>query len=174
VAKVAVSKSVRVLYFQCVIDKIASNYKVRSGSSRKSRGGVLTNAEKIVPHPSFDSSTLNYDFMLLKLIQPLVYSERQQPIKIATESSRAYFASKEVLTCGFGLTQDDLQSNEFLRGVIVTFSGKEACSKAYPDMITEQMVCAGSDKNMDSCQGDSGDYFNIHDDISLSFIKLAY
>ncbi|KAG5672473.1 hypothetical protein PVAND_002600 [Polypedilum vanderplanki] len=140
----------------CVVDTDAKNYWVRSGSSRKSRGGTVTNAEKIIPHPDYDTKTLNYDFMLLKISHPLIYSERQQPIKIADDSSRAYFAGEEVLTSGFGLTQNDMESNEFLRGVIVKFSSKNECLKAYPEIITENMVCAGSQNNQDSCQGDSG------------------
>lgn len=146
----------------CVIDTIAANYKTRTGSSRKSRGGILTATEAIIPHPNYDSATLNFDFMLVKLAHPLVFSERQAPIKIATDTSKAYYAEEEVLTCGFGLTQNEMESNEFMRGVVVKFTSKEVCSNAYPNLITDYMVCAGSKDNKDSCQGDSGNFNNLN------------
>jgi trypsin len=140
----------------CVIDRDAKNYKVRSGSSRKSRGGTMTDAAEVIPHPEYDSKTLNYDYMLIKLATKLEFTQRQQPIKLAEENSKAYFEDEEVLTSGFGQTQNEMQSSEFLRGVVVKFTGRTACKKAYPDLITDYMVCAGSKSNQDSCQGDSG------------------
>lgn len=134
----------------CGEQKVAENFKIRSGSSRKSRGGEIHAVESIYSHPNYSAATLDNDFMLLKLKEPLKYDAKRQPIQLA--EPYMYYQGAQILTSGLGSTQDSMQSSEFLRGVIVDISSLKKCKTAYPNMITKNMFCAAGDKK-DSCQG---------------------
>lgn len=134
----------------CGEQKVAENFTIRSGSSRKSRGGEIHAVESIYSHPNYSAATLNNDFMLLKLKEPIQFDAKRQPIQLG--ESYMYYQGAHVLTSGLGTTQDSMQSSEFLRGVIVEISSSKKCKTAYPNMITSNMFCAAGDKR-DSCQG---------------------
>lgn len=136
----------------CMVDSIPSNYKIRTGSSRKSKTGAIRKVEKIIRHPLYDGSTLNYDFMLIKLAQKMQFNKQQKAIPLAP-ADKVIAEGTDVRTCGFGLTNNALESDEFLRAVVVQVSNQEFCSKAYDDFINEKtMLCAGSIERKDSCQ----------------------
>jgi trypsin len=135
----------------CRVDLVSSNYKIRTGSTRKSRGGQVHKVSKVIPNPKYNESTIDGDFMLLQLENPMEFNEKQQPIELA-DKERMVYQKAEVLTSGFGLTHNEKESMEFLRGAVVTVSSKDTCNKAYPDLITENMFCAGSVHGIDSCQ----------------------
>ncbi len=135
----------------CQVDTIPSNYKIRTGSSRKSRGGHVRDVIDLKPHPDFSMNNLDKDFMLIKLSAPIEFDYKQEKIKLA-DKERMIYERAEVLTSGFGLKHNVKESNEFLRGVVVDVSNRDKCKKAYPNMITENMFCAGSTEGLDSCQ----------------------
>ncbi|XP_070502481.1 trypsin-1-like [Chironomus tepperi] len=137
----------------CGEEKHAQNFTIRTGSSRKSRGGLIHAVESVYSHPNYSASTLDNDFMLLKLKVPLKFDSTRQAIQLG--ESYMYYQGAHVLTSGLGSTQDAMQSSEFLRGVIVEISSSKTCKTAYPNMITKNMFCAAGEKK-DSCQGDSG------------------
>lgn len=128
----------------------APNYTVRSGTSRKARNGKVHVVEQIYAHPNYSTSYLDNDFLLLKLAEPIELDEKRQVIELA--DPYMYYTGAEVLTSGFGETENPMESSSFLRGVIVSISDSEICSTAYTDMITPNMFCAGA-KDRDSCQG---------------------
>ena len=134
----------------CGEQKLGENFTIRSGSSRKSRGGEIHAVESTFSHPNYSSNTLDNDFMLLKLKEPLNFDEKRQPIQLG--ESYQYYQGAHVLTSGLGSTQDSMQSSEFLRGVVVEISSSKKCKTAYPNMITKNMFCAAGEKK-DSCQG---------------------
>jgi trypsin len=142
----------------CMIDAIPTNYLIRTGSSRKSRSGDLHEVEKLIRHPRYDESTLDSDFMLIKLKKPMSFSKQQQAIQLANDDRKIHVGS-EVLTSGFGSTQNEMESSEFLRGVIVQVTNLQSCNSSYSGIITSNMLCAGSQDGKDSCQGDSGKIF---------------
>lgn len=139
----------------CWIDAISTNYLVRTGSPRKSRSGELHEVEQLIRHPRYDENTLDSDFMLIKLKKPMTFSKQQQTIQLASDDGKIRVGS-EVLTSGYGSTQNEMESSEFLRGVIVQVTSLQSCNATYGGIITPNMLCAGSKDGKDSCQGDSG------------------
>lgn len=136
----------------CYVDSIPSNYKIKTGSSRKSKAGIIRKVEKLIKHPQYDGSTLNNDFMLIKLAQKIKFNRQHKAIPLAA-AGKLIAEGTDVRTCGFGLTNNALQSDEFLRAVIVQVSNQDFCSKAYNDFINHKnMLCAGSTERKDSCQ----------------------
>lgn len=136
----------------CYVDGIPSNYKIRTGSSRKSQTGVIRKVEKIIRHPQYDGTTLNNDFMLIKLGQKIKFNKLHKAIPLAAPG-KVIPEGTDVRTCGFGLTNNAMENDEFLRIVVVQASNQEFCSKAYENFINEKvMLCAGSTEKKDSCQ----------------------
>lgn len=135
----------------CSQKKDPENFAIRSGSSRRSRGGKIHKVEQIINHPNYNANTLDNDFMLMKLYHPLKFDQRHQRIELA--EPHMYYEGAQVVVSGYGVTQDPEQDTEFLRGVVVEISSENSCKNAYKNMITPNMFCAASHKK-DSCQGD--------------------
>lgn len=123
----------------CLVDLIPSNYKIHTGSSRKSQNGVISKVKKLIRHPKFNGSNINYDFMLIKLSVPIKFNKKQRAIKLASKG-KVIPEGTDVRTSGFGLTNNDLESEEFLRAVTVQVSNHQFCLDAYDGFITNQMV----------------------------------
>lgn len=123
----------------CYIDGYSPNYQIRTSSSMKSQGGILNKVQRIIKHPLYNGSSLNYDFMLIKLSQPIRFSAKQKAIKLP-KKGKIVPEGTDVRTSGFGLTQNVLESDQFLRSVVVQVSNHQYCSRAYSGYITDQMV----------------------------------
>lgn len=138
----------------CLVDgkANASLYDIRTGSSRKSRGGKITKIELMIPHEKFNTSKLlDFDIMLIKLAKKIMFTVRQRPIKLAS-ANKLIPDFTEVMACGFGDTKNTMESNEFLRAVIVQTVNKHECSAVYNN-LSENMICAAvSEGGKDICQ----------------------
>lgn len=106
---------------------------------------------KIIKHPSWDSNVMNYDYALIKLSGESKYP----PVKLNTKDITG---DTTFTVAGWGVTSESSQSvSKKLLKVDVPFVDQQTCSLAYPDSITDNMLCAGfKDGGKDSCQGDSG------------------
>lgn len=134
----------------CSVTNVPADYKVRTGSSRATRGGTIFEVDHIISHPNYTASIENNDFMLIKLKKKMLFTDRQQPIKLAS-FGKVIEDETEVLTCGFGRTENKNESSEFLRAVVIKVASHESCLHIFPT-ITDNMICAGSKDGKDSCQ----------------------
>lgn len=129
-----------------------TDFKIRTGSSRTTRGGTLSDVSEIIVHPNYDPDTENFDFMLMKLKRPIRLNDRQQAIKLAS-STKIIPDGTNVIASGWGDTQNTLEQTEFLRAVVVQTVNQDTCNTAYSDGITLNMLCAGTEAGgQDSCQ----------------------
>lgn len=136
----------------CLNDWNWEDYKIRVGSSRTTRGGTLIDVDYMVPHPSYDQDTNDFDFLLIKLKKAITFSDRQQAIKLPV-AGKATGEATSVLVSGWGETNKDLEETEFLRAVIVKVSNFATCNTAYKNTLTANMMCAGTAAGgQDSCQ----------------------
>ena len=105
---------------------------------------------QIVKHPGWNTNTMENDFALVKLSADSTFA----PIALNANE----VASKvNFVTAGWGTTSEGGGVSKILMKVTVPFVTKEACTAAYPDGITDSMLCAGyPEGGKDSCQGDSG------------------
>ncbi len=113
------------------------------------------NAEIVRPsativHPKNDSSTLDYDFALIRIDR----ESRFAPILL----QRSEMAGPvNFVTAGWGTTGSGFGLPRLLQKVTVPYVDSATCSASYPGEITESMICAGlKEGGKDSCQGDSG------------------
>lgn len=115
-------------------------------------GAEIFTAARTIRHPKYDDNTIDYDFALIKLSGDSKFA----PIDLGTEELEGQ--ALDFTVAGWGVMDEgDYDLPDLLQKVDVPFVGKEACDIAYPNQITDRMICAGLEEGRkDSCQGDSG------------------
>jgi len=114
-------------------------------------GSQTRDVDAIIIHPQYSGNSLNNDYALLLLDEPIMNFE---PIQLATSDSHD---DEPVMstTMGWGATSSGGSSSNFLLEVDVPID--DSCGNYSNSDITNNMVCAGdSNGGEDSCQGDSG------------------
>lgn len=126
-------------------------------------GTEVFKAAKVISHPEYNSSKMDYDFALIQLdgnssFKPVALNNVD--IKISDDSNI------ESTTAGWGYTKESgWKLAETLQKVSVPLVTREACNNSYKNSITERMICAGlSQGGKDSCQGDSGGPLIVKED----------
>ena len=149
----------------CFHGRSPANIQVLLGEHdyyRESESDMLKrNIEKIVVHPNYHRKTTNFDFSLLKLVEPIDFSTYPhiRPICLPKKDDSDYSNFVSTVT-GWGTTSLGGSTSSKLLEVDVNVLSNSECQKNYSytsSMITDQMLCAvveGGGK--DSCQGDSG------------------
>ena len=114
-------------------------------------GSQTRDVDAIIIHPQYSNNSLNNDYALLHLTQPITDFE---PIKLVTSDSHD---DEPVMstTMGWGATSSGGSSSNILLEVDVPID--DSCGSYSNSDITNNMVCAGDGNGgEDSCQGDSG------------------
>lgn len=126
---------------------------------QNSKGGAEAIAPKrIIRHPRYNSSTVDYDFALIELASDSSYP----PIAINTEElaiSEDPAQRMMSTTAGWGETSQvrPLGAADRLQRVDVPLVTAATCNAAYRNQITDRMICAGyAEGKKDACFGDSG------------------
>ncbi|MEF3280091.1 MAG: serine protease [Elusimicrobiota bacterium] len=105
---------------------------------------------KIIKHPNWNSDVMDYDYALIKLNA----KSTSPTIDLITLE---LIEGTNLTVAGWGLTKEDGDISNTLQKVTLPLVSKTTCSKAYPNQITDRMICAGyATGGKDSCQGDSG------------------
>ncbi|NXK13120.1 TMPS9 protease, partial [Herpetotheres cachinnans] len=126
---------------------------LRGSDSSAVRMGIA----RIIPHPSYNADTADYDVAVLELKTPVTFTKYIQPVCLP--DARHHFpTSKKCLISGWGyLKEDFLVKPEFLQKATVELLDQTLCSSLYSHVLTDRMLCAGYlEGKIDSCQGDSG------------------
>ncbi|KAK7798774.1 hypothetical protein U0070_005756 [Myodes glareolus] len=112
-------------------------------------------ASKIIRHPSYSSSSLNNDIMLIKLASPVTLNSKVAAVALPTSCAAA---GTQCLISGWGNTLSSGVNNpDLLQCLNAPILTQSACQSAYPGQITSNMICVGYlEGGKDSCQGDSG------------------
>ena len=137
----------------CVQGDSPSQVKVKIGlhNVNGTQGSITRNVSQIIIHPSYSSWSLNNDYAILQLSQPVTNFE---PIQLVTDTSHD---EEPVMatTMGWGATSSGGSSSNILLEVDVPID--DSCGNYSNSDITNNMVCAGDfNGGEDSCQGDSG------------------
>ena len=130
---------------------------VRVGAHDISRdeGKVIRVTEQII-HNQYDPDSTNYDFMILKLAEPVPAGT-----PIAKLHNRDDLQDNDsVHVIGWGnMNANGFKPAKVLQHVEVKYIPNNQCDQAYGGemKITNAMLCAGEDNGgEDACQGDSG------------------
>ncbi|NXM65226.1 TMPS9 protease, partial [Serilophus lunatus] len=118
---------------------------------------VKLDIAQIIPHPSYNADTADYDVAVLELKRPVAFTKYIQPVCLP-DAGHDFPTSKKCLISGWGyLKEDFLVKPEFLQKATVELLDQNLCSSLYSHVLTDRMMCAGYlEGKVDSCQGDSG------------------
>ncbi|KAG6921951.1 trypsin I-P38-like, partial [Chelydra serpentina] len=113
------------------------------------------NSAKVIRHPSYSSSTLNNDIMLIKLASAATLNSYVNTIALPTS---CVATGTQCLISGWGNTlSSGTNYPDLLQCLKAPVLSSSQCSRAYPGQITSNMICIGYlEGGKDSCQGDSG------------------
>lgn len=112
--------------------------------------------KRVVIHERWSFRTIDFDYSLLELSEPVTFSEQVQPIELPSVDE-VILDESACQVSGWGNTKNSSESNEVLREATVPIVNQAKCNKTYNNRITPRMICAGYDEGgKDSCQGDSG------------------
>ena len=128
------------------IDVVVGLHNVNGTNGSQTRDVV-----EIIIHPQYSGNSLNNDYALLRLDEPITNFE---PIQLCTDTSHDEEPVMST-TMGWGATSSGGSSSNFLLEVDVPID--DSCGNYSNSDITNNMVCAGFNSGgYDSCQGDSG------------------
>ncbi|XP_063074498.1 serine protease 33-like [Engraulis encrasicolus] len=122
---------------------------------------VTRGVKLIIRHPDFDPSTFTNDIALVKLREPVEFTDYIQPICLASNGS-AFPPRTTCWTTGWGNTRlgEPLPFPRTLQEVRVKVVGNRKCECLLKDSmdvkITPGMMCAGGVTGKGACHGDSG------------------
>merc|ERR1712156_920605 len=111
------------------------------------------NAQSIVRHPQYSSSSVDNDFALIRLAS----SANADPVPMdqGTVVDNYNSSKRGLYAIGFGSLSSGGSVSSELRHVELAYVPRNTCNSDYNGGITDSMMCA-KDPGQDSCQGDSG------------------
>jgi secreted trypsin-like serine protease len=132
-----------------------STNQVVIGSSRRngfSGRGVSRTVLDREKHPLYDDSTVNYDYLVMKLNAPVDL----KPVELNDDMDSPL--NNEALTViGYGATSEGGSGTNVLQEATVNYIPTSTCNVNYSGEINDAtMMCGGVGGGIDSCQGDSG------------------
>ncbi|XP_022111139.1 uncharacterized protein LOC110990439 [Acanthaster planci] len=139
----------------------------------------ILRVEQLIINPEFDKDTYDSDIALLKLIQPVTYTDFIVPICLPSEirAMNLLQARTRGFITGWGRTAEiTTTTTRYLRRVRLLVMDQRTCNARHRDVITNRMFCAVSDDRpaaRDSCFGDSGSPFAVRDDKRWFLIGLV-
>ncbi|KAF2881376.1 hypothetical protein ILUMI_24819 [Ignelater luminosus] len=115
---------------------------------------VVETAEKYV-HPSYNPFTLANDIALVRLQKPVNFTDRIQPISLASHNTPA---NKTLTVSGWGKTSDASNSvSPVLNYVELDAISNPDCAKVYGSLtVTNGTICCKGRPEHSTCNGDSG------------------
>ncbi|XP_075759273.1 transmembrane protease serine 9 isoform X2 [Pelodiscus sinensis] len=118
---------------------------------------VKAGVGRIIPHPSYNTDTADFDVAVLELDRPVPFNKYIQPACLPGPGHR-FPAGRKCLISGWGyLREDFLVKPETLQKAPVELLEQGLCASLYSHTLTDRMLCAGYlEGKIDSCQGDSG------------------
>ncbi|CAN9509073.1 unnamed protein product [Ophioblennius macclurei] len=147
----------------CILSPDASEYILYFG--RATQAGINPNEvsrtlSQIITHPNYNNTLFNNDVALMRLRNPVTYTDYIRPVCLASNSSQ-FHNDTSCWATGWGRTEQDvpLPPSSPLQEVQIPVVGNNQCTCTYipaeEAVITGQMICAG-EENRGVCQGDSG------------------
>lgn len=101
---------------QSILQNNTDIVQVRAGSSFHNKGdGKLLAVKRIVQNENFNRQTIDYDFALLELEEPIDFDQTKQAIKLHNFDD-VFVDNTTTLVTGWGNTQNISESRLQLRG----------------------------------------------------------
>jgi transmembrane serine protease 11D len=138
-----------------VVREDPKRVEIVAGSSQYAIGGERIKVAAIHTHPSYNQTTMDNDFALLRLQSPMTKGTIIQTADATTPLADG----TKVCVSGWGATAEGGPGAIDLLGAELPTVSTTVCNKpeSYGGDILATMFCAGKPEGgVDSCQGDSG------------------
>uniref|UniRef100_A0A8C0L0K0 Transmembrane serine protease 9 n=1 Tax=Canis lupus dingo TaxID=286419 RepID=A0A8C0L0K0_CANLU len=118
---------------------------------------VRARVARIIPHPSYNPDTADFDVAVLQLDGPLPFGRHVQPVCLPA-ATHVFPARRKCLISGWGKTIPTHPSllsslSTALQKATVELLDQGLCAGLYGHSLTDRMMCAGYlDGKVDSCQ----------------------
>merc|ERR1712226_44311 len=122
-------------------------------------GAETFNVIEVVPHPSYNPSTINNDYMMLKL------SGNSQYTPIALDDgtlSPSFTGGEDLQLIGWGRTSGGGPISTILQEVELDYLTNAQCAQTWGNFITDKMLCVNR-SGKSTCNGDSGGPLFVYD-----------
>ncbi|XP_070534303.1 uncharacterized protein [Ptychodera flava] len=145
----------------CMEDVSPGNIIAVMGVSDLRDTSAMRRAERRISeihvHTEYISFNLHNDLALLKLVEPLEFSDYVRPVCLPPSGDDALVQGLPCSTTGWGLTSEGGQASLVLMEAEVNVLSQGLCQILHSQAwITYAMVCADGAENIDTCTGDSG------------------
>ena len=108
---------------------------------------------EVIKHSRYNSATLDNDYAILRLSQPVSFTDKVSPACLPDEREKTYLGANATAT-GWGITGSGSIANT-LQEADVTVISNAVCDNYYRKPITKNMICTlGTGEG--ACKGDSG------------------
>ncbi|XP_068159613.1 serine protease easter-like [Drosophila tropicalis] len=124
---------------------------------------IQASIDKILVHPEFDSGNLTHDIALLRLAQPVEWTQLRHLEAVCLPPARGREANQLVGSAvdvsGWGRTEENYALSDVKRKAMLHVQSLDECQAAYESQgynLGEGQLCASGGLGVDSCSGDSG------------------
>ncbi|XP_023348594.1 chymotrypsinogen A isoform X2 [Eurytemora carolleeae] len=149
------------LYHNCGGSLI--NNQISDHDIDKPDGEAYENICESIIHPGWSrSSFLGFDISLIKLCQPIAFTETVSPVCLPSiHGLGKEFENMEAIVAGWGITSEEWNNTNVLMEVKVkTMSNADCCDAKkgpkWPCGFAMTLMCAKEEGPKGSCKGDSG------------------
>ncbi|XP_064187782.1 transmembrane protease serine 9 isoform X1 [Anguilla rostrata] len=123
---------------------------------RSGIGALVIPVQRVILHPSYNGTSMDFDVALLELSVPAPQSYTIQPVCLPAPTHR-FLSTAECYITGWGAQNEGGSLASLLQKAAVSVIEQHECRQAYGNGLTPSMVCAGSaEGGRDTCMGDSG------------------
>ena len=117
--------------------KVASSIQVLVGEHDPTNSvGSLYTISYVKQHPRFNNENGDYDYSILVLTTPMIFSSTVGPVCLPV-STQSLYTDQVATVTGWGHTSPDGIPSSTLQEVNVTVVSNEECSDYYPGLIKE-------------------------------------
>ncbi|XP_047199102.1 transmembrane protease serine 9 [Hippoglossus stenolepis] len=138
-------------------DPSPSNWAVSLGSVLRSGiGALVIPIQRVIIHPAFNGTNMDYDVALLELAVPAPVSYTIQSVCLPSPV-HLFLADAECYIAGWGSMREGGSLTNLLQKAAVKIIEQADCQQSYGNVLTPNMMCAGyMEGGRDTCLGDSG------------------
>ncbi|XP_026737030.1 trypsin, alkaline C-like [Trichoplusia ni] len=152
-------------------------WKIRVGSTYRTRGGVLHNIKSIIPHQAFDKYFYTNDIAMVVVSRPFSFNSYVKQSTIIKQGVEIKPNSMATLI-GWGVIEPDGPQPDQLQRTALFTIDHNICASRYNTIgavIQDSMMCAGrvDAGGPDGCFGDSGGPL-IYKGLVVGIVSFGY
>lgn len=124
------------------------------GTNKLSEGGKIYRVKDKYTHEDYDAFQVKNDIALVKLTEPITFTEKIQPIQLETEYVGE---NKTVILSGWGsISYPGGEAPDKLQQIDLIVENLKTCQSKNKHNIDDTQICAKGIKHFGACHGDSG------------------